>query len=276
MRTTKDKLLTTLCELPIIQVFGLVDGKCTCYKGSRCPFPGKHPVGKGWQNSFTHSIHTVTNWLEGGYHIGVMLGEVGTRQHVIDVETDSPEAEMRLSDLGLQDYPTWTYCSNRGKHRLFLYEGNLPSKSFIKMSGIEIRIRNCQSVLPTCAGRFWTKRPDEYELQTIPDCIHQLIDDYKPTEYTNFTGAITDRPPRTFYDGMGCVTPEVAEQVLFTGAVGYWNDVICDEKKLEQNRVLIETWIGRLNRTKCRPPLSPERIRKIVLSAKEHLERNET
>lgn len=272
MKTTKDKLLAALCELPIIQVFGLVDGKCTCYRGRRCPFPGKHPVGKGWQNSWTHSIHTVTNWLEGGSHVGVMLGDVGTRQHVIDVETDSPEAELKLSDLGLQDFPTWTYCSNRGKHRLFLYEGDLPSKSFIKINGIEIRIRNCQSVLPPCAGRFWTKRPDEYEIQTIPDCVYQMIDSHKPTAPMNFVGPVSAGPPKVWYQGMKIISPETAEETLYAGAVSYWRAVIKDTKNHNRHRIQIESWIALLNETKVRPRLSIDKVKEIVLAAKEDIE----
>ena len=127
MKTTYDEILERLCELPLIRIHGIVNGACTCYLGKRCneSLKGKHPYGKGWQDSWTHSQHTVKKWMEAGSHVGVMLGPVGSRTQVIDIEADTEEAEMTCNNQ-FADIDTWSWRSQRGTRRLFLYEGDLP------------------------------------------------------------------------------------------------------------------------------------------------------
>ena len=273
MKTTDDKLLQSLCELALIRVHGIVDDACTCYRGKRCPMKGKHPYGKGWQDSWTHSQHTVASWLDAGFHVGVMLGPVGSRCRVIDVEADTVEAENILNEK-LDGITTWSWSSKRGTHRLFLYEDDLPPRSVMKINGIEFRIRSCQSVLPPAAGKEWINSPDSCDLQVIPDCIHEWIDNYKPTTPTNFVGAVHAGPPKVWYQGMPIINPETAEGTLYAGACSYWRSVINDTKNLNRHRIQIESWIGLLNETKVRPRLSSNKVKEIVLAAKEHLEAN--
>jgi hypothetical protein len=141
--------------------------------------------------------------------------------------------------------------------------------------GVELRIRSCQSVLPPAAGKEWINSPDSCDLQIVPDCIHQLIDRYKPAAPTNFVGPVSAGPPKVWYQNMPIINPETAEGTLYAGAISYWRAVIKDTKNLNRHRIQIESWIGLLNETKVRPRLSIDKVREIVLAAKEHLEGNQ-
>lgn len=96
-----------------------------------------------------------------GNGLGVLLGP---RSGIVDVECDSPEAEVLLQEI-LGEIPlTPTFSSTRGKHFLFQWNENwpVPEKAVFKIGALEFRTGNAkaaQSVFPPTSGRKWLVDP---------------------------------------------------------------------------------------------------------------------
>lgn len=135
---------------------------------------GKNPIATEWQNNYAKTIEEVDEWVAAGFNIGVILeAQCG----IVDVEIDSPEAQERWNELGIECY-TPTFSGRRGPHRLFrvpeAYKAMLPKKTVVKPYGIEFRIGNaeraCQSVFPPSVHE------SGHDYQWLPECS---IDDYE-------------------------------------------------------------------------------------------------
>ena len=116
---------------------------------------GKVPIaGKDWQKKATSDPEKIAAWWEAtpNANVGIALGE---DSGIIDFEGDGPEAEKTFLAIFGHDPPvTCTYTSQRGKHRIFRYRGDLPGqgKNHFKVGDLEIRTgyggKGAQSVFP--------------------------------------------------------------------------------------------------------------------------------
>jgi hypothetical protein len=117
--------------------------------GAACVRVAKHdkrPLGNAWNTLATTTADVISDWLNGGFNVGLLLGH----SNLIDVEYDDDAGRQLLAGRGLLDIETPTWASGRGQHRLFRLHGALPAMGWRKIGGAEIRIggKPAQSVLP--------------------------------------------------------------------------------------------------------------------------------
>ena len=169
----------------VVRLYGLnEDRTCTCGWAS-CSTPGKHPIGLVWQEHATSDEETIAAWCEGDERINVGL-LLGPSSGVIDVECDSPEAEVAAKGYGLDLIETPSYRSSRGVHRLFQWESGLPDKAVVKVDGVEVRLGGggsaAQSVIPPSMHRSgvryaWLpgKSPEDIPPARLPDRFRRAM-----------------------------------------------------------------------------------------------------
>ena len=278
------------CHFPVIGIHGLKkNGGCTCHKGKRCHSPGKHPRGKTWGDTCINDAGEMQHLLDNRMHLGVLLGptvpDPDYYSRLIDIESDTPEAELLIQSFGL-DHSTCSWKSERGTHRLYLWENGLSEKSWLKHNGVEVRIGRSdgirmQTVLPPCNGREWINK---IAPQPIPDGVYKLIDHINEMQDVEAEElrAIREHEGETIGDTVsyrekennnpdimqgGIVFGEAATEGLIAAAVAYWKQY-GDCKGPEDNHwrtfVQIKEWLDRINWAKCRPVKSEDEIAAIV------------
>jgi len=80
---------------PVLPIFGIVGGACTC--GSLdCPSPGKHPNTPNGSKNASTDVHRITDWWSMRPHdnIGIATGEV-SGIFVIDVDVSNGKPGMQ-------------------------------------------------------------------------------------------------------------------------------------------------------------------------------------
>jgi KaiC/GvpD/RAD55 family RecA-like ATPase len=167
-------------------------GVCSCWQGADCANTGKHTTGKTWQTTVDED--EVFEWWgsDAVFNVGVMLGPTwpGNGPAVIDIEADDDEGAASLARLGMDKFPTPTWSSGRGLHRLFLWQPELPDVQTKKVSGIEFRIggnkAQTQSILPPSvhhSGRQYAWLPgfglDEVDIAPVPPQLLELLTERK-------------------------------------------------------------------------------------------------
>lgn len=249
---------------------------CMCQKGADCPSPGKHPTGKPWDT--TADEDQVFEWWGGAkrFNVGVVLGDAGrgSGAAVIDVEADSDEGTAELRRLGLDRFPTPTWSSGRGLHRLFLWSQDLPPLQVVKWGGVEVRIggggRQTQSVMPPSihySGRAYQWQPGlslgEVEIATIPDNVMNAIAAEVARQKGHAAGgggggkrstAILHAP----------VHEGGRNDALFSVATMFAKSISVGDDAMEQ--ALLAALRG-INATQCRPPMDDGEVVSIFRSA---------
>lgn len=274
---------------PVIRLHGIKSkGGCTCVKGRKCHSPGKHPWGKSWGNECLSDPGEMKHLLDNGQHLGVMLGpcipDPDKYARVIDLESDTPEAELLIESFGL-DHSTCSWKSERGTHRLYMWENGLSERSWIKHHGVEIRLGakdlRMQTVLPPCAGREWI---NQVEPLPVPDGLYQLInhteeiraaelaelnamreDETTIGDSVSYRSKKPNRNPKIMRGGI--VYGDDATEGLIAAAVAYWKQK-GDCKGVDESHwrsfVEIKSWLDRINWAKCRPVRTEDEIAAIV------------
>lgn len=139
----------------------------------------KRPLGAAWQTRGTRDVEIVSGWLRAGNGAGLLLGP---DSGLVDVETDNPDGEAVVRELGLLDVdgPAWT--SARGTHRLYRWSPDLPTTAVAHVGGLEVRIggRAAQSVLPpsrhpTGIVYRWSRRPSDVAVPEIPTSVLEAL-----------------------------------------------------------------------------------------------------
>lgn len=140
----------------------------------------KLPIIKAWQINASINPAQIESWWTQWptANVGVCLGE---GSNLIDVECDSDKAEQQLASLFDGAIPlTATYRGQRGKHRLFRWQSDLPGGAVIKLGDIEVRTGNggkgAQSVFPPSIhpsgdAYQWVVPPSESMPIALPDAI---------------------------------------------------------------------------------------------------------
>ena len=284
------------CQLPVIRLHGLrPKGGCTCTKGKKCHSAGKHPYGKGWGNNCIRDPGEMNHLLENGQHLGVLLGpsvpDPNKYTRVIDLESDTPEAELLIESFGL-DHSTCSWKSERGTHRLYLWEEGLGERSWIKHHGVEIRIGGVnlqmQTVLPPCGGREWI---NQVEPLPVPDGLYKLInhteeiraaelaelnamreDETTIGDSVSYRSKKSNNNPKIMRGGI--VYGDDATEGLIAAAVAYWKQKgSCKgaDESHWRSFVEIKSWLDRINWAKCRPVKTEDEIAAIVGTSYEFL-----
>lgn len=282
-------------QLPVIRLHGIkAKGGCTCTKGKRCHSSGKHPYGKGWWRNCISDPGEMNHLLANGQHLGVLLGpsvpDPDRFTQVIDLESDTPEAELLIESFGI-DHSTCSWKSERGTHRLYVWESELSKRSWIKHHGVEIRIGavdlHMQTVLPPCGGREWI---NQVEPLPVPDGLYKLInhteemrdaelaelnamrEEDSAGDTVSYRSKKPNRNPKIMRGGI--VYGDDATEGLIAAAIEYWKDR-GDCKGTNQSHwrafVEIKSWLDKINWAKCRPIRTEDEIASIVGTTYEFL-----
>jgi hypothetical protein len=162
-------LFATHMEKPMKEIETLAAAGCRFVRLARRE---KRPLGAAWQTKSTDSLEAISQWLEAGHNIGLLLGPASG---VVDVEFDEPAGIEQLAAFGITDIHTPTWRSARGEHRLFRWEPWMPLTAVVKADSLEIRLggRAAQSVLPPsvhpCGGKYeWIVPPSLVTIAPFP------------------------------------------------------------------------------------------------------------
>ena len=254
----------------VVPAFGMVqtdDGLvCSCYKGENCPSPGKHPVGKVWQQRATTDEEAIYDALDVSQprNIGIQWGP---ESKVIDIEFDCEQGKRAANKYGLEKLLTPTYTSSRSTHRILKWSDKLPKVGVIKVEGLEIRIggdsRGAQSIMPpsihsTGKSYQWVNgmAPDEVEPADIPIELMRAINN----AYQSSGG--TGRPR-----GSDILFKKVGEGERHDHLLQFANlevmkmyDLDCP---VEQQRLLMI--MRSINATQCNPPKTDKELQTMFM-----------
>ena len=154
-------------DWPMVQNYGMKDGRCMCHLGHGCATPGKHPVNTDWMPHATKDEDTIASWFEEGHKWNIGL-PLGPESGIVDTEWDDEKSLATARKFGLVDAQTLGYASNRGGHRLWLLDERLITiaKGVKKVGGMEVRFggggKQTQSILPPSrhhSGAIYTWEP---------------------------------------------------------------------------------------------------------------------
>lgn len=254
----------------IVRLWGVKDNlACTCGRHD-CPTPGKHPHGgAGWPERATDDESQIWTWLEDveehtRSNFGVRLG---ASSGVIDVEFDSPEAEIVLKEYGLHTIDTPTYTSGRGQHRIFQYSPGLPDAGVVKVGGLEVRIGGGDAASQSVIPPSWHKSGVQYQWlpgKSPEDCDPAILPDA-------FLAAILDSSKRR---GSGAVAQaretiisgeavkEGGRHAFLVGAASWLSQRVGDYTSA--NLKMVAAILEGVNAAHCSPPKSQDEVVKIA------------
>ncbi|MEO5807723.1 phage/plasmid primase, P4 family [Devosia sp.] len=248
--------------LAVLPVFGITNGICTCAKGSACQKPGKHPIINDWVSLASKSKAQIIQWWSDhpSANVGVATGEK-SGVLVLDIDpknggTDSLESAIKL--LGkLPETPT-VNTGGGGKHYYFRYPtvGVKTSRTAFG-PGIDVQSNGAYVVAPPSrhvSGEAYKWQAEhnfgELSLAELPDA------------WLNRLSSTAERAKKIKPDSAGTPSAYVEggrNDGLTRLAGKLRNDGLSDDAMLEA--LLAQ------NRDKCRPPLSDDEVRRIVMSA---------
>lgn len=161
------------------------DGGCTC-GSSDCTSQGKHPIGRGWQNSATSDPEELRQlWTRYPYaNLGVACGEASG---VIVLDVDGPDGQQSLAILESEHGPipmTWTVQTGRndgGQHIYFRFRPGL--KNDVKVvDGLDVRANGGLVIAPPSlhvSGNYYKWKtnhtPATCELADMPDWLFEAL-----------------------------------------------------------------------------------------------------
>jgi hypothetical protein len=255
---------------PMVQNYGMVNGKCMCRLGHGCATPGKHPVENDWLPHSTRDEEVIASWFEDGepWNIGLPLGPASG---IVDTEWDDEKSLATAKKFGLVDAKTLGYSSNRGGHRLWLIDERLISipKSVKKIDGLEVRFggggKQTQSIIPPSRHHSgvtysWDagRSPDDVEVLPMPEPLVLAVIAACQGDVGE-DGAITKN---TVYERI------VGEGERHTAMVSWISSEVMRMRDphdpAEQQNVLMV--MRALNKMQCNPPLKEPELRSIWMS----------
>ena len=170
-------------ELPIFPLHPIVGNRCGC-GDPRCKAIGKHPIGKGWQNTIASVAAAEASWQPrlGARGIGLVCGP---RAGVFGLDADRRHgAEATLADWRRQGRRSETVTDETGDGWHFLYRW--PDELEVEIraqdlgGGLQCRGADHFLVLAPSMHRSgkryrWVRSPDEHEIADAPDWLLELI-----------------------------------------------------------------------------------------------------
>lgn len=254
----------------IVRLWGVRDNfTCTCGR-PECATPGKHPHGSaGWGDRVTDDERVIWTWLEDvEEHTRCNFGvRLGASSGIIDVEFDSPEAEIVLKEYGLDKIDTPTYTSGRGQHRIFQYSPGLPDAGVVKVNGLEVRIGGgdaaSQSVIPPSWHKSgvqyqWLpgKSPSDVNPAILPDAFMQAVLD---SSKKKGSGLVAQAREILSSDEQ---IKEGGRHAFLVGAASWLCARVGDYTSA--NLKMVAALLEGANAARCSPPKSVDEVKKIA------------
>lgn len=255
---------------PMVQNYGMVDGRCMCRLGHGCATPGKHPLNNDWLPHASKDEAVIAAWFEDGlpWNIGLPLGPASG---VVDTEWDDEKSLATAKKFGLINARTLGYSSNRGGHRLWLLDERLIGipKGVQKIGGLEVRFggggKQTQSIIPpsrhhTGKSYLWEpgKSPDEVEAAPMPEALVLAV----IAACSGVAGEEGTVTKDTIYG------QPIIEGGRHTAMVSWISSEIMrmrdpHDAQEQQNVLLV---MRALNKMQCVPPLKDNELRSIWMS----------
>lgn len=119
------------------------DGTCTCYLGSECDSPGKHPLHRDWPNTASNDPDEVASWWERFGEEPRNVGIVCGKSNLVVIDIDDEDGERRLQQVEEMIPHCPQVRTRRGRH-LYL-SGQVQAA---KLAGLDIKAGNGFVVAP--------------------------------------------------------------------------------------------------------------------------------
>ncbi len=172
--------------LPVLPVWGAKGGGCACGK-SRCPHPGKHPIGALVRHGVKHAttdLDTIVSWWRSYPHASVAIATgKPSGIDVLDVDGDEGIASLRVYETEHGELPVTplSITGSLGQHYVFRHRPGL--KNVVRFApGLDVRTTASYIVAPPSlhvSGRpyAWdaSAHPDDIEPAAWPDALYDLI-----------------------------------------------------------------------------------------------------
>jgi len=162
--------------LRVHPLHGIVDGRCTCRKGTDCSNPGKHPRLTRWQSAATTDIEMINNWWSTYPESNAGL-VTGSSSNVVVMDVDPRRGgQDGIDELESQHGPlpetVEVLTGGGGSHFYFKHPGGCVTDSTDRLApGVEIKAdgkgQGSNVVLP--GSMHGSNRRYEWELSHHPD-----------------------------------------------------------------------------------------------------------
>jgi putative DNA primase/helicase len=277
----------------LIRVHGWGGSACGC-GNANCRSPGKHPVGKGWQERHA-TAEEIARHLAAGGNVGLLLGPASG---VVDVEFDD-DAGREIAERLLADIKTPTWKSSRSVHRLFRFADWLESvetdgagKAKLDVKGLELRLgcggKAAQSVMPPsrhasgCVYEWLPGlSPAEVETAELPAELVEFIREH--TRKPSPQPLATKRPAEPSRNGTG-PTPldrclryleKIEKAIQGAGGSDPTFHAACECWKFGLSEDAAWHAMNWFNQNRCEPPWSGYELRHKLDSARQDVEARE-
>lgn len=242
---------------PIILVYGLVDGQCTCPKGALCDHKGKHAVPGCSQRHATTDPQTIEGWLRLyerlNPNIGILTG-VSSGILVIDIDPRSGGDETWTSITEGKQLPTTLVANTGGGGEHYYFQ--CPTEFIIHTSigvvgkGIDVKANSKEGKNPgyvlvppsVTVEKYAWRNPDSL-IAKVPDWLLELM-------------VFKDEAREQKFEGVEVIKEGSRHDFILQRAGKLKHDNWSSESILQ---ALITE-----NLTKCQPPLSEDEIKQIA------------
>lgn len=240
--------------LAVCPAYGLRDGHCTCRRGRDCERPGKHPIGKAWQESGLTDPDEVEKAFNDGHNISVLTGARYGGLCVLDVDGEAGRASLAQL-AGAEPIVTPSVVTGSGgAHYYFRAPAGLevPNSTSKLGKGLDIRGEGGQVIGPPSlhisGNRYrWLESmaAGEVEIAPLPTWILDRLTNEPPKPCTFATGPDVD-----------WVIEGGRNTALFR-----WGSRL---RKQGAGFQEILAFMVAMNQSRCRPPLDMKEVEKTA------------
>lgn len=258
-------------------------GQASCKKQSW----GKHPVKKAWAKSVTQDPDVLQQDFEGLYrNVGIVIGPahgIPAEQAIVDVEDDT-DAGTTLARRLLGDYPSPSYTSGKGTHRLYRWSTQMPPVAKVTVDGLEFRIgghgKETQSVAPpslhhTGQQYRWLPGMSLTDLPIVPLPQHVIDFILKAYAAQHAVGGSSASDHRKFLRPGEIITAPGRHDALLRYANSRWREMlkVYGINGVYEQEVIDAVWtmVHGANLLTCSPPKTREEVEVILRSSQQFM-----
>jgi putative DNA primase/helicase len=184
--------------LAVCPAYGIQNGRCTCQRGPECQRPGKHPIGKAWQESGLTDPDEVEKAFRESHNISVLTGARYGGLCVLDVDGDAGRASL-AELVGKEPLVTLSVVTGSGgAHYYFRAPAGvvIPNSTSKLGKGLDIRGEGGQVIAPPSlhiSGQRYrwleSMAAGEVEIALLPSWLVERLTSEAPKPSTFATGA---------------------------------------------------------------------------------------
>lgn len=134
----------------LVALYGIKpDGDCSCYKGSDCPSPGKHPIPNTGLKEASNDLSEIAKQIDKYSNLAIITGKVNDIE-VLDVDTKNGGIEslkMLINEFNLNT-DTVVLTGSGGLHLYYKYSNSGLTNRANILPGIDFKTDNGYVVCP--------------------------------------------------------------------------------------------------------------------------------